>query len=265
MAAKQPHPPPASPLRLERFSAHRVAGLREARSAGFGEDGEAGSVIGARRSPSVRGAHGHEIRCYDHSLDPSYYAGVGRSGMVSRFDDLIDQHANELKQTFGQKHRELARTTDLFGQTVESCGKKGWATHQQLWNIGLYVNVAAHDLSILVQQVALERDPWARRLSSRHVILVMYEVTEDMTQLLGRRLREALSRLGLLDGKDAALRNIRAPLDRFWSEHSRSLNEVRRAIAAHRDLDGLRLLQVGRRAGCRRGCYPGDATWRDPK
>jgi len=71
----------------------------------------------------------------------------------------------------------------------------------------------------------------------------MYEVTEDMTQLLGKKIREPLSTLGLLTMFDADLRASRQPLDRFWKQHQEKLSDVRCTSGAHRDLDGLSLLK----------------------
>src|SRR5207249_4983942 len=96
------------------------------------------------------------------------------------------------------------------------CKHRGWDTHAQLWSIGTYINIAAHDLSVLVRQLYFERDSWTRRQIARHVILTIYEVIEDMTQLLGKRTREPLDALGLLSQFDADLRRVRQPLDRFW-------------------------------------------------
>jgi hypothetical protein len=164
--------------------------------------------------------------------------------MMEEIDRLIDQKRPDLEQTFAQKHRQLIATTEAFRQTLKACKNRGWDTHAQLWNVGIYVNIAAHDLSVLVMQLHFERDAWARRQVARHVVLTIYEVIEDMTQLLGKRIREPLEVLGLLSKFDADLRKVRQPLDRFWKQHQGKLSDVRCMSAAHRDLDGLSLLET---------------------
>lgn len=159
-------------------------------------------------------------------------------------DRLVDRQRQYLEQSFAQKHERLVATTEVLKHTLENCRRQGWAIHAQVWNVALYMNIAAHDLSVLVAQLHFEREPWARRLIARHVVLAMYEVTEDMTQLLGRRLREPLQSLGLLAMFDAELRQARAPLDAFWRQHQEKLSEIRVMSAAHRDLDGLALLET---------------------
>ena len=106
------------------------------------------------------------------------------------------------------------------------------------------MNIAAHDLSVLVMQLHFEREPWTRRQIARHVVLTIYEVIEDMTQLLGKRVRAPLDTLGLLSKYDADLRRVRQPLDRFWKQHQQKLSDVRCMSTAHRELDGLSLLET---------------------
>ncbi len=163
--------------------------------------------------------------------------------MMDEIDHLVDQNREKLKQTFAQKHNQLISITEVFRQTLESCKDRGWDTHAQLWNIGIYINIAAHDLSVLVMQLHFERDAWTRRQITRHVVLTIYEITEDMTQLLGKKIRESLETLGLLSKFDVDLRRVRQPLDRFWKQHQEKLSDVRCMSAAHRDLDGLSLLK----------------------
>jgi hypothetical protein len=96
-------------------------------------------------------------------------------------------------------------------------------SHAQLWNVGIYINIAAHDLSVLVMQLHFERDLWTRKQIARHVALAIYEITEDMTQLLGKKIRDPLETLGLLSKFDSELRRVREPLDKFWKQHQGKL------------------------------------------
>jgi hypothetical protein len=116
---------------------------------------------------------------------------------MEAIDRLVEQKRPELERTFAQKHDELVAATELFSQTLKTLKSRGWDTHAELWNTGIYLNIAAHDLSVLVMQLHFERDAWTRRQIARHVVLTIYEVTEDMTQLLGKRIRQPLETLGL--------------------------------------------------------------------
>jgi hypothetical protein len=163
--------------------------------------------------------------------------------MMEEIDRLVDQNRPELERTFAKKHGELIAATEVFRQTLETCKSRGWDVHAQLWNVGIYISIAAHDLSVLVMQLHFERDLWTRKQIARHVALAIYEITEDMTQLLGKKIRDPLETLGLLSKFDSELRRVREPLDKFWKQHQGKLKDVRTMTAAHRDLDGVSLLE----------------------
>lgn len=147
--------------------------------------------------------------------------------MSTDFDGLLDQRRDELIRTFAEKHTQMYELTQHFQQSLQDFRAKGWNTHAQLWNIGMYINITAHDLSVLTLQLAIERDPWPRNLLARQVALVMYEIVDDLRHLLGRPIRDALQTLQCLPTYEPLLRHIRAPLDRFWGTHARTLNQIR--------------------------------------
>ena len=159
-------------------------------------------------------------------------------------DHLFDRKAKAMKADFKRKHAEILKTSKLFQTTVVTLRDRGWATHATLWNTCLYLNMAALDLSILVEELAFERDNWRRRLVARNLAVLAYEATEDMQALLGKTFREALDKLGVLSRFETRLRDARKPLDAFWKEHQTSLKQVRVTAAAHREHDGIAMLNT---------------------
>lgn len=161
---------------------------------------------------------------------------------TAKFDRQFAPQRAALSLTFATKHGRLLAMTALIKETLFDLRQRRWTTHAELWNIALHINIAAHDLSVLVWQVVAERDIWARKLAARHVALMVSETAEDVVQLLGGPIRTSLNRLGVLDRYDADLRTIRRPLDMFRTKHDRELKDIRNVAAAHRDHDGLRML-----------------------
>lgn len=164
--------------------------------------------------------------------------------LTAAFDTQLDQQSATLGRDFADKHRRLLATTASLRETLLELRERGWSTHAGLWNIGLHINLAAHDLSVLVWQLCTGRDIWARKLAARHVALMAFEITDDLTQLLGGSIREALTTLGVLPRHEHDLRSARAPLDAFRQAHARQLSSIRNLAAAHRDADGLQLLSI---------------------
>lgn len=162
--------------------------------------------------------------------------------LTADFDRVLDRQRAGLEKTFTERHGRLLAMTALFKETLLDLRNRGWNTHAELWNIGIYINIVTHDLSVLLWQLCIERDIWARKLAARHVALLVFEVTEDATQLLGGPIRGALSQLGVMERYDPTLRAARAPLDAFMKQHSGAVNNIRNLAGAHRDHDGLLLL-----------------------
>ena len=166
---------------------------------------------------------------------------------MKQLDAALDKERAALEKQFANKHRRLLAMTALMKETLLGLRERGWNTHADLWNIALHINLAAHDLSVQVWALCVERDIWARRLAARHVALMAFEISEDLTHLLGGSIRQALSSLGVLAMYESTLRGSKAPLNEFWRDHSQSLKNIRIVAAAHRDPDGLRLLDVTER------------------
>ncbi len=166
------------------------------------------------------------------------------AGGTAAFDGLFDRQRTSLGQTFEDRHRRLLAMTALMKETLRGLRNRGWDAHAQLWNIGIHVNLAAHDLSVLVWQLGAERDIWARKLAARHVVLQMFEITENLVRQLGGQIREALRALEVLDRFEDDLRVALAPLHDFRRVRAAEFNRLRNVAAAHRDPDGLRLLEA---------------------
>lgn len=163
---------------------------------------------------------------------------------MEMIDRLVDTQREDLKQTFDKKHADIIKQTQIMKVTLAHCRSKGWLDHAEIWNIIIYINIASHDLSVLVSQLHLERDVWARKQIGRHLVLALYETAEDMTQLLGRRIKNSLNSLNLLSIFEEDLRTVRRPLNEFWTENQEKFKEIRIVSAAHRDLDGLTLINT---------------------
>lgn len=157
---------------------------------------------------------------------------------------MSDRERKAIKADFARKYAELHATSQLFKTTVETLRSRGWDTHATLWNTCIYLNLAAHDLSVLVEDLALESDDWRRRLVARNLAVVAYESTEDMQELLGKTFGGALHKLGVLPHFKSKLKDARKPLDLFWQEHQASLKQVRVTASAHRDHDGVAMLNT---------------------
>lgn len=159
-------------------------------------------------------------------------------------DQMTDSTREELSGTFSQRHRNLERCCDVLRETLRVATERGFKSHVTIWNACLFVNTVDYDLSILVHDLAFERDEWRRRFIARSLALVIFEIAEDLPAVFGKDFRAALDAL-------AVPVDLRRPLDVqlkavsiLWDQHRSGLKEIRTVGAAHRDHDALRLLDL---------------------
>ncbi|MFN8453339.1 MAG: hypothetical protein U0401_01490 [Anaerolineae bacterium] len=163
---------------------------------------------------------------------------------MEEFDVLYDKERDTLTTQFAEKHKKMLAMSRFFFEAIKRYRQQGWYTHAEIWNIAFFLNIAAHDTSILVLQLANEREPWDRKLAARHVALAVYETAEDLAQLLGKPIRDAVQRLGLLNELDRELRQTRQPLDIYWQTYTPILKAIRLTSVAHREHDGITQFEV---------------------
>jgi hypothetical protein len=74
---------------------------------------------------------------------------------------------------------------------------------------------------------------------AKHEAVLLYESAEDLTQLLGKRFRDAAIALGASADQQKRLNEASASLNEFWRQHREFLDDIRQALAAHREHDAL--------------------------
>lgn len=138
----------------------------------------------------------------------------------------------------------MGQCTEEFQKTILSLDDRGWETHKQLWNAALFINVVSHDLSIVVHDIIRERDDWKRRYQARALALILYEITDDVPTVLGKKFQRAMSVLSVPDDMKKNLNAEKNKFSDFWNEHRELLKEIRISVAAHRDHDAMKQLRV---------------------
>lgn len=160
------------------------------------------------------------------------------------FDALFDKERDNTTTLFAKKHQDMLEVSRFLLKSIKTYRQKGWHTHSEIWNIAFFMNIAAHDVSVLVFQLVTEREQWTRKLVARHVALALYETSEDLTQLLGKPIRDALRKLGLLSELDQELRQARQPLDDYWETSAPILKPIRVSSIAHREHNSVDLFET---------------------
>src|SRR5699024_9061224 len=118
---------------------------------------------------------------------------------TANFDRMLSAEIEARTKAFESQHRELLVHTAVFREVLEGLPNYESNLHAQLWNIGLHINMAHHDLSVTVWAMAKERDVWTRKLLARQAIVITFESIRDTAAFLGGPVRNALNALNILD------------------------------------------------------------------
>ena len=113
-----------------------------------------------------------------------------------------------------------------------------------LSNLSQFIAICSLDISILARHVLFPTRSWKRTLHARHLALALYELSEDMPQLLGKSLRDILSRGSNSEQDLRGLDVCSSNLSKLLGQHKDSLHDVRIITAAHRDHNGTVLLKT---------------------
>lgn len=112
------------------------------------------------------------------------------------------------------------------------------------YNLGLYILLLEMDWSEMSWDMMHAPNEWRRKFVARQMAIFLYEVSEDLTQLLGPNYREALNSLGIGDEIVQELGRISRQLNRFKDTNKDFLKRIREFIGAHRDHDAAAQLDI---------------------
>jgi predicted Zn-dependent protease with MMP-like domain len=160
------------------------------------------------------------------------------------FDILYLIRGRKLNRNFTRRGKVIGQCTEELQKTILVLTERGWTTHTQLWNAGLFINVVSHDLSIISHDIIRVRDDWKRRYLARALALILYEISEDIPTVLGKKFQAAMKTLSVPDEMKAKLNSEKNKFSDFWNEHRELLKEIRISVAAHRDHDAMEQLRI---------------------
>ncbi|MFN4351542.1 MAG: hypothetical protein ACK4F6_12120 [Hylemonella sp.] len=141
-----------------------------------------------------------------------------------------------------QNRRRLAVSANLQ-RTLKSNGEKardaGLSSYSGIYNVALYVAIAEHDLSTYSEELVFSRSEWHRKFHARGLAVLLFEVAEDLPELLGKQYRQWLLELKVPDLYMERLNAIGKSLSTFRKAHEPFLSNIRNYIGAHRDHDAF--------------------------
>ncbi|MGR4869435.1 hypothetical protein ACIPRI_11275 [Variovorax sp. LARHSF232] len=137
--------------------------------------------------------------------------------------------------------RKLQKT---FKNNIEKARTYRLPTYEGVFNVGLFIAIAEQDLSTYAESILHGRSQWHRKFHARGLAVLLYELAEDLPELLGKNYRKWLIELGLGDEWLDRLNAITKSIAAFRRAHEPFLLKVRNYVGAHRDHDAYAQLEV---------------------
>jgi len=141
------------------------------------------------------------------------------------------KHRNRLAASAG-----LQRTLKVHGEQAKT---KGLESYSGIYNVALYIAIAEHDLTTYGEALLFARSDWHRKFHARGLAVLLFEVAEDLPELLGKQYRQWLTEIEAPEAFVERLNAIGKSLSTFRKTHEPFLLNVRNYVGAHRDHDAF--------------------------
>lgn len=110
---------------------------------------------------------------------------------------------------------------------------------RQVSNLCLYVLLLDDDLSQLMTDMVCAIGAKRKNFVARQLATLFYEASFDLTELIGKDYRNALSEAQVPDAWIDELNDVSKKLNAFKTNHRQFLGAIRNVVAAHREKDAI--------------------------
>jgi|GEM_PF-5383753 len=114
----------------------------------------------------------------------------------------------------------------------------------ELIRIGLYLCIMQKDLSLLHSRLVMALNPEVKEVYAKQIALILFEFIQDQPKLFGRSYRDIIYKLPDHEKKIDLLKILGMETSLIKKERGGLLKEIRINLAAHRDCNGEKQLQV---------------------
>jgi len=156
----------------------------------------------------------------------------------------ITENAAQFRSNWITKREESEATLAIIRTAVAGARNKHLPGLAAIWDAATYMNIASMDLAALGELLMFEQVEWRRRLHSRHAALLLFELFDDFSLILGKEFRAAVGKLpdgiSILSDLDAQSKKLNQTRNQFSSV----LKLIRDYCVAHRDHSGVQQLEV---------------------
>ena len=115
---------------------------------------------------------------------------------------------------------------------------------ERVYNLSLYLLLLDRDFSFLKLEMVSTFNLPRLLFAARQQALLLYEASDDLSELLGKPFRQSLAALGITETDVGELNAVSKRLNSFKkSNHQFLYNDIRNVAAGHRTQDSLEFLR----------------------
>jgi hypothetical protein len=163
-----------------------------------------------------------------------------KSAYQKQLDDLEKTKLELRKQTIINQETTLS-DLEAIKSAYEMMHGYGIRKFDNLFNVCIIGSISSSDMILLTHQIALTNQKLEKLLSARMLAMIVIEYLNDINDLLGRKLVQETTSNNFLEFIPK-LREINSQFANIRKKHQTELSTIRNNIAAHKNKNGLSLL-----------------------
>lgn len=142
------------------------------------------------------------------------------------------------------KYKVRAQALATTRHTLANLAKLNADSYRVVLNVGVYLLLLDQDLADFTDNIICAIGERRRIFFAKHEAVLLYEAAEDLPQLLGQEFRDAVKVLGISENQQSRLNAVSSDLNKFWQINREFLGDIRNVLAAHREHNALRYLEL---------------------
>lgn len=140
-----------------------------------------------------------------------------------------------LKIRFSQNLKSVEALLNSSIEWRKNCERFEVDSLIQLANIIQFIILVNYDMSCLLDDMCRKHSRLKRKIYTKHLILVMFEGTEDLKELLGKKVQDILKELNCSESMINQIRQLHKELHEFINKNYSFFRQVRNTVIAHRE------------------------------
>lgn len=151
------------------------------------------------------------------------------------FENQLLINSEELKEKYAKANSDLKEKIEVVEKCLKHLVHNKWDDMIHLWNLTGFILMVSLDLKIYIESILFSEGYGKRELHFKNLCVLIYETSEDIEQLIGKRFFEICDKYEISIDLIENLKTAKKKLTKFKNDHSVSLKAVRTIIGAHRD------------------------------